>query len=87
MRNRTSFRCLDRKAWGGVPLRHLVNASPETVEREFGALRNIPDNYPKMVLSLDKFFGDDLEGIKRYNLIDFLMDGGSKLKHDVSPAG
>ena len=62
-------------------------ASPETVEREFGALRNIPDNYPKMVLSLDKFFGDDLEGIKRYNLIDFLMDGGSKLKHDVSPAG
>jgi hypothetical protein len=51
-------------------------ASPETVEREFGALRNIPDNYPKMVLRLDRFFGDDLEGIKRYNLIDFLMDGG-----------
>ncbi len=30
-------------------------ASEETIEREFGALRRIDDNYPKYVLSLDEF--------------------------------
>lgn len=44
----------------------------EVVEREFGVLKAVPDNYPKYVLSLDTAFGDDLEGIKRLNIIDFL---------------
>lgn len=47
-------------------------ASPTTVEREFEPLREIPDNYPKMVLSLDTQWGCDMEGIQRLNLIDFL---------------
>lgn len=51
-------------------------ATAETVEREFGVLRAVPDNYPKYVLSLDTAFGDDLEGIKRLNIIDFLSRSG-----------
>lgn len=47
-------------------------ADNKTIEREFGALQKISDNYPKIVLSLDKFFSSDRNGIKWYNLIDFL---------------
>ena len=48
-------------------------ASAETTEREFSVLQSIPDNYPKFVLSLDTFFGEDQAGIQRLNLIDFLL--------------
>ena len=48
-------------------------ATKETVDREFGVLMDIPDNYPKMVLSMDTAFGDDLDGIRRVNLVDFLL--------------
>ena len=45
----------------------------ETVQREFGAYNNVRDNYPKYVLSLDKFdFSQD--GIIHKNLIDWLME-------------
>ena len=44
-----------------------------TVEREFGALEKIQDNYPKLVLSLDKFRDQNRNGIKWMNLIDFLI--------------
>lgn len=30
--------------------------------------------YPKFVISMDTAFGDDLEGIQRLNLIDFLLN-------------
>lgn len=47
-------------------------ASEENIEREFGAYRNIRDNYPKYVLSLDEF---DLsrDGIIHMNIRDFLL--------------
>ncbi|MFH1580509.1 MAG: ATP-binding protein [Pseudomonadota bacterium] len=48
-------------------------ASPETVNREFSVLEAIKDNYPKYVISMDKIFGADFEGIQRLNLIDFLL--------------
>jgi len=48
-------------------------ASPGTVEREFSALEAIKDNYPKYVISMDKIFGTDFEGIQRLNLTDFLL--------------
>ena len=51
-------------------------ATPETIDREFGVLRQIPDNHPKLVLSLDTAFGEDIEGIRRLNLIDFLLEQG-----------
>lgn len=49
-------------------------SSPETVEREFSALRSIKDNYPKYVISMDTVFGNDFEGIRRINLIEFLLN-------------
>ena len=48
-------------------------ASPETIAREFSALKIIKDNYPKYVISMDKIFGTDFEGIQRINLVDFLL--------------
>jgi predicted AAA+ superfamily ATPase len=47
-------------------------ATPEVVEREFGVLQAIPDNYPKLVLSMDTAFGEDIEGVQRQNLAEFL---------------
>jgi uncharacterized protein len=47
-------------------------ADNKTIEREFGALEKVSDNYPKIVLSLDKFLDNNRNGIKWYNLIDFL---------------
>jgi len=49
-------------------------SSQETIEREFSALRSIKDNYPKYVISMDTAFGNDFEGIRRINLIEFLLN-------------
>lgn len=46
----------------------------KVVERESGSLSGIRDNYPKIILSLDKYFEGDLNGIKWFNLIDFLLN-------------
>lgn len=44
-----------------------------TIDREFRPLYLISDNYPKIVISADKFdFSRD--GIKHYNIIDFLKN-------------
>ena len=48
-------------------------ASKETENREFRSLEKIPDNYPKIVLSMDKLWGKDRNGIKRQNIIEFLL--------------
>lgn len=48
-------------------------SSPETIQREFSVLSSIRDNYPKYVISMDSVFGNDVEGIQRINLIDFLL--------------
>jgi predicted AAA+ superfamily ATPase len=52
--------------------------SESTVEREFGNLLKIKDNFPKMVLSLDEYWGDGKHGILRKNIVDFLMEDISK---------
>jgi hypothetical protein len=49
-------------------------ASEETIKREFQSLLEIKDNHPKIVLSLDdNLWGNNYQGIKRYNLIEFLL--------------
>ncbi len=48
-------------------------ASEEVVEREFTPLQQVKDNYPKYVLSMDTLLGSDYEGIKRMNIMDFLL--------------
>lgn len=47
-------------------------AEPTTVEREFGVLRRIADNYPKYVLSLDRLDRSQ-DGIQQLYLPDFLL--------------
>ena len=48
-------------------------ADNETVEREFGSLEKIQDNFPKFVLSLDAF-DRGRNGIRHKNIIDFLLE-------------
>lgn len=48
-------------------------ASEETIKREFGAFNSVKDNYPKYVLSLDKFdFSQN--GIIHKNIIEWLLE-------------
>ncbi len=47
--------------------------SEETRERELRPLRMIPDNYEKIVLSMDRNFIKSYEGIKALYLIDWLL--------------
>lgn len=47
--------------------------SPEVRERELRPLRRIPDNYEKIVLSMDRSFIKAYDGIKTLNLIDWLL--------------
>ena len=47
--------------------------SPETRERELRPLRMIPDNYEKIVLSLEPGLDASYDGIKSENLIDWLL--------------
>jgi predicted AAA+ superfamily ATPase len=45
----------------------------KTMDREFGNLLSIKDNYPKYVISLDDFNkGSDVQGIRHMHLSDFL---------------
>lgn len=49
-------------------------ASKDTIKREFESLLQIKDNYPKFVLSMDEDFGNDYKGIKRINIVNFLLE-------------
>lgn len=44
------------------------------MEREFGNLLTIKDNYPKFVVSMDKIEGNSYKGIIHKNLIQFLTE-------------
>lgn len=48
-------------------------ASPETIDREFGNLEKIKDNYPKYVISGD-LPDFSRNGIKHFNIIKFLLN-------------
>jgi predicted AAA+ superfamily ATPase len=47
--------------------------SEETRERELRPFRSIADNYEKIILTMDKTFIKDYDGIKIENIIDFLI--------------
>ena len=44
----------------------------KTIEREFGNLLHINDNYPKYVITNDQFSGNSYQGIQHINIRDFL---------------
>ena len=48
-------------------------ASEKTEKREYERLLEIPDNYPKYVLSTDDFAGGNYEGIITMHIADFLL--------------
>ena len=51
----------------------VMMVEESTREREFRALEEIKDSYPKYVLTLDRFLSDK-NGIRHLNLIDWLLD-------------
>lgn len=46
----------------------------KTIEREFGNLKKVKDNYPKMVVTLDEYHGNTHEGIVAMDLRTFLSE-------------
>ena len=44
----------------------------KTIDREFGNLLKIKDNYPKYVITNDQFYGSSYNGIKHLYIRDFL---------------
>lgn len=52
-------------------------SSKKVIEREFGNLLIIQDNYPKYVISTDEYAGGDHRGIQHIKLIDFLAGDSS----------
>jgi uncharacterized protein len=50
----------------------LTMNSEETLQREFGNLTKLKDNYPKFVITRDTWKGNTFEGIKTISLRDFL---------------
>lgn len=59
----------------------LELSRPETIEREFGNLLKIRDNYPKVVVSGEKSFENTYEGIEHIYIRDFLS---SELSHSIT---
>ena len=49
----------------------LVDQS--TINREFGNLESITDQYPKYVVTMDEFWKDSIEGVQHLYITDFLM--------------
>lgn len=56
-----------------IQVSYMLN-SKKTIEREFQPLEAVSDNYPKYILSLDKFQKIERNGIIHQNLIDFLLN-------------
>jgi predicted AAA+ superfamily ATPase len=48
--------------------------SEETRKREIASLSRINDNYEKTILTLDRTFVSDYQGIKQKHIIDFLLE-------------
>ena len=45
----------------------------DTIEREFGNLLKIKNNYPKLVITNESFFGNTYEGVRHLSIREFLM--------------
>ena len=51
----------------------MVDGFERVIEREFSVYENIPDNYPKYVISMDKM-DFSREGIIHLNSVKFLSE-------------
>lgn len=50
----------------------------ETLKRELAAFKNIPDSYPRLLITMDRNLNSDFNGIRNINALDFLT-GKEKL--------
>ena len=62
------------KSWDRKYVQVAYLLSEEAQKREFENLVEIPDNYEKIVLTLDDFAGWDWKWVKCYNVIDYLSE-------------
>ncbi|GHT74526.1 ATPase [Bacteroidia bacterium] len=56
-------------------------ALQETINREFGNLLKIEDNFPKIVVTMDDLAGIDYQGIKHIHIFDFLQQNDLDYSH------
>jgi predicted AAA+ superfamily ATPase len=56
-----------------VQVTYLINNDPLIIEREFGNLLKIKDQYPKYVVSLDEHRSSSVEGVRHVYLPEFLL--------------
>ncbi|MDD5673013.1 MAG: ATP-binding protein [Chitinivibrionales bacterium] len=49
-------------------------ASPETVAREIAPFKKLDDKYPCFLLTMDRDYPDDIQGVRRMHVADFLLD-------------
>ena len=54
--------------------RESTEGNNGVLERELAPLKKISDNYPKYVLTLDDDLDADFDGIKKINVLDWLLD-------------
>ncbi|MDR0314110.1 MAG: hypothetical protein LBI14_11010, partial [Treponema sp.] len=59
--------CYYQVAW-------TINSSPETLDREYRPFNAIPDHYEKTIITMDKDFVNSINGVKKRNAVDFLMN-------------
>jgi predicted AAA+ superfamily ATPase len=52
---------------------YFLGDNREVINREFGPLKSIDDNFPKYVITLDERWSDSIDGIRRLHLADFLL--------------
>ena len=50
------------------------NAKNTILDRELAPLKRINDNYPKYILTLDDYLDADFDGIKKINVLDWLLE-------------
>ncbi len=53
--------------------RESTDGNNSILERELAPLKKISDNYPKYILTLDDDLNADFEGIKKINVLDWLL--------------
>jgi predicted AAA+ superfamily ATPase len=56
-----------------VQVAYTLGDSQDTVDREFGPLLEIKDQYPKYVVSMDSFWEDNISGIQHKSIPEFLL--------------
>jgi predicted AAA+ superfamily ATPase len=67
------FVCESRREKLYVQVTYLLQ-DEKTIDREFGNLLKINDNYPKIVVSMDEFSGNTYEGIQHLHIRKFLTE-------------